>query len=205
MKTKKTTLFFFLFVCIISQAQEDKKLNFGISVFPNYSFETAEYKLSTKSVIGFGLGYQNNGQRTKKTEARAFNMVDDPVLPNEFRFIDNHHNLEIPLYYKHNIGKQFYVFFGTSGIINLSNVSTIILYFDDSKERETQRETNNDIVRFRRFNFYGDLGVGIDYLKKENYTLFVHPYVQYGFLGISQEASLNRKILSIGLTAGMKI
>ena len=87
---------------------------------------------------------------------------------------------------------------GTSSIINISNSKTSILYFtDDSKEKNTEEDNSTE---FRRFNFSGNIGFGLDYLNTDKLSLFVLPYIQYGFLGVSKTASLNRNFLSIGIS-----
>lgn len=237
MKKHTTLLFFTFFMCLTIQAQE-KKFDFGLRLFPNYSMgiitnnggtpssvesnfkelETwkpsasatifVEYNLNNRSSIGIGLGYQNNGERTKKQELifgvnpNTGEFDTDPSVPSEFRTIYNHHNLEIPIYYKHSFGERFYVLAGISAIINISNSTTGVKYFSDHSERNTQKDNSTD---FRRLNFSGNFGLGLDYLKKEKFSLFVHPFIQCGILGVSKSASLNRNILSLGISTGVRI
>ena len=220
------------------QAQE-KKFDFGLNLFPNYSmgilandgntsasFENnikeletwkpsvsanifVEYNLTEKSAIGLGLGYQNNGERTKKLDLifginpNTGEIITDPSEPSQARTIYNHHNIEIPVYYKHSFGERFYLLAGTSAIINISNTRTSVKYFSDgSEERNTSEDNSTD---FRRINFSGNFGFGLDYVKKEKFSLFVHPFIQCGILGVSKSASLNRNILSLGISTGVKI
>ncbi|MEX1191035.1 MAG: outer membrane beta-barrel protein [Brumimicrobium sp.] len=238
MRTTYFSLLFMLFCLVTIQAQESK-FDFGINLYPSYSFGMmsndgstpgsvqngfsniergkpsisgnlfVEYKLNTKSAIGFGLGYQNNGQRTKKMDL-IFNVdpvlgiqENDPDQPTEGQFIYNHHNLEIPVYYKYKFKNQFYILLGVSGIINISNTTTSKLFYaDGTKEREVNEDNSTD---FRTFNVFGNLGFGMDYLNTDKITLFVHPYVQMGVLGVSKNASLNRNILSLGISTGIRI
>jgi hypothetical protein len=53
-------------------------------------------------------------------------------------------------------------------------------------------------------NFSGNIGYGFDFLRKENFNLFFQPYAQYGILGVSKSAPLNRNFLSIGFVTGIK-
>ena len=163
-----------------------------------------EYKLNKNSIFGFGMGYLNNGDRTQQIDLFSGidpitgNPIIDPSLPTQARFVYNYHNLEIPLYYKRMLGDKFFVLIGTSSIINISNSKTSILYFtDDSKEKNTEEDNSTE---FRRFNFSGNIGFGLDYLNTDKLSLFVLPYIQYGFLGVSKTASLNRNFLSIGIS-----
>ena len=154
------------------------------------------------------MGYQNNGSRTKKTDfvygidPITGNPISDPSLPTQGEFRYNHHNVEIPLYYKHMLGDKFFMLIGISSVINISNTQTSIQYFaDDSKEKNTEEDTNTE---FRRFNYSGNIGFGLDYLNTDKLSLFVFPYLQYGILGISKSAPLNRNFLSIGISTGIR-
>lgn len=220
-----------LFSWISGQTQE-KKFDFGFSIFPNNSigllsndgsvsadFETAvrdletwkpsmsanvfvEYKWNENSVLGIGMGYQNNGERTIKLDGFPGSVVN-PSLPSQIRFVYNHHNIEIPIYYRQIFGERFFVQIGTSGVINLANTDTSVQYFvDGSKEKNTSPDVINE---FRAFNFSGNFGVGFDYVSTGMISLFVLPYVQYGFLGVSKTAPLNRNYLSVGLSTGIRI
>lgn len=237
MKLTTVILILTLFTWINGQAQENK-FELGFGVFPNFSLGVVtndgsvpgevesgfqdieivkpsissnifvEYKLNDKSIIGLGMGYQNNGRRTKKTDLVygidpiTGNPISDPSFPTQARFVYNHHNVEIPVYYKHMFGDQFFVLIGTSSIINILNTQTSIQYFtDDSKEKNTEEDSSTE---FRRFNFSGNIGFGLDYLNTDKLSLFVFPYLQYGILGVSQSASLNRNFLSIGISTGIR-
>ena len=236
MKTTIVVILFFL-ACINCQAQE-KKIELGLGLFPNLSFAIqtndgtaedeiligyqgmeiaklaissnifVEYKLNKNSILGLGMGYQNNGSRTKKT-ALVFgidpitgNPISDPSFPTNARFVYTHHNIEIPLYYKYMFGEKLFVLIGGSSILNISNTQTIIQYHaDGSKKRNTSKDNSTE---FRRYNFSGNIGFGLDYLNTDKLSLFVFPYLQYGFLGVSKTAPLNRNFLSVGISTGIR-
>ena len=237
MKLTTTILILTLFTWINGLSQENK-FELGFGVFPNFSLGVVtndgsvpgeiesgvqdieiakpsisssvfvEYKLNDKSIIGLGMGYQNNGSRTKKTDLVygidpiTGNPISEPSFPTQVEFRYNHHNVEIPIYYKHMLGDKFFVLIGTSSVINISNTQTSIQYFaDDSKEKNTEEDSSTE---FRRFNFSGNFGLGLDYLNTDKLSLFVFPYLQYGILGVSKSASLNRNFLSIGISTGIR-
>lgn len=238
MNNTTIAVFIALFSWIPYQAQENK-FQLGFGVFPNFSIgvvtndgvtpgdvekvyqgiETwkpslsskvyVEYKLNKNSIFGFGMGYQNNGDRTHQIalfsgiDPITGNPIIDPSSPTQARFVYKHHNVEIPLYYKRMLGDKFFVLIGTSSIINISNSKTSILYFtDDSKEKNTEEDNSTE---YRRFNFSGNIGFGLDYLNTDKLSLFVLSYIQYCFLGVSKTASINRNFLSIGISTGIKI
>ena len=230
---KKTTVLFLLLFSFTALAQE-KKFDFGINIFPNFSkgaisnsgaFPAAAegykkmeiwkpsisgnlfvaYNLNEKSILGIGLGYQNNGERTHKidfTTGKYPYTIPYPSLPAQGRFIYNHHNVEIPIYYQRMIGSRFYALVGTSVIINISNTVTSHKYFANGSE--TISTSEDESTSFRRFNFTGNIGFGLNYLNKEKIKLFVHPYLQIGVLGVSKSAVFNRNALSIGISTGIK-
>jgi hypothetical protein len=76
-----------------------------------------------------------------------------------------------------------------------------VLYFESNKERNTSKDESTD---FRFVNFSGNIGYGFDFLRKESFNLFFQPYAQYGILGVSKSAPLNRNFLSIGFVTGVK-
>ena len=215
MKLTTAILILTLFTWINGLSQENK-FELGFGVFPNLAFAIqtndgsianeilvgyqgmeiakpsissnifVEYKINKNSILGLGMGYQNNGSRTKKTDLVfgvdpiTGNPISDPSFPTHARFVYTHHNIEIPLYYKYMFGDQFFVLIGTSSVINISNTQTSIQYFtDDSKEKNTEEDSSTE---FRRFNFSGNIGFGLDYLNTDKLSLFVLLSLQYGFL-----------------------
>jgi hypothetical protein len=237
MKQLSLTTLLFVFFALSGNAQS-KKFSFGINLFPNYSagiisndgntpgsvengfdaIETwkpclsscifVEYNINEKSMLGFGMGYQNNGEKTKKLELifainpQTGQPIINPSDPSYAKFVYNRHNLELPIYYKRMFGKRFYVQAGVSGIINLFNTSTSINYYlDDSKERNTSIDNSTN---FRRINLAANLGCGWNYLTRDKYTLYAQPSLQYGILGVSKSASLNRNFFSMGISTGIK-
>lgn len=228
----------FLFASSITVAKsQDRKFNFGVSLFPNLSlgiisndgsvqsgleeeiksFEISqicysagfftEYKLGKKSALGFGLGMQKNGESTGKRDLflnfdpQTGEPIYDPAVPRQVKTDYNRYNVEIPLYYKLNFGKRSYFVVGSSVFFNIANTTKSVLYFESNKERNTSKDESTD---FRFVNFSGNIGYGFDFLRKENFNLFFQPYAQYGILGVSKSAPLNRNFLSIGFVTGVK-
>ena len=238
MKKITLALSIFIFSALTCRAQE-RKFELGINLFPNYSIgiisndgttpsnvesgfqeiETwkpsistsifVEYQINEKSFLGLGMGYQNNGERTKKldlifgVDPTTGSPITDPSLPTQARFVYNHHNIEVPIYYRHMLGSKFFILVGTSGIFNISNTTTSVQYFaNDSANRNTEKDNSTE---FRGFNISGNFGFGLDYLTNEKFSFFVLPFAQYGFLGISKTASLNRNFLSLGISTGIRL
>jgi hypothetical protein len=236
MNFKQFLLFLFAFNLTVANAQ-DRKFNFGVSLFPNLSFGIisndgsvpgnvengfkslevsqicnsagffTEYKFGKKSALGFGLGMQKNGESTGKRESyfefdpQTGEPIYGPYDPRFIKFDYNRYNAEIPLYYKMNFGKRSYFIVGTSLFFNIINTTRSVLYFEEEKERNTSVDNTTD---YRFLNFSGNIGYGFEFLRKENFNLFFQPYAQYGILGVSKSAPLNRNFLSIGFVTGVK-
>lgn len=232
-----TTTLFILFA--LNGNAQTKKFSFGFNLFPNYSagiisndgntpgsvqkgfdaIETwkpclssnlfIEYIFNEKSMLGFGMGYQNNGEKTQKLQLiYAYNPqtgqpIIDPSEPSEAKFVYNRHNLELPIYYKQMAGKHFYVQAGVSGLINIFNTTKTVLYYvNNSKDRIRGADNSTD---FRRFNLSANIACGWNYVTREKYTLYLQPTIQYGILGVSKTASLNRNFFSMGISTGIKL
>jgi len=236
MNVKQILIFLFAFSITVAKSQ-DRKFNFGVSLFPNLSFGVisndgsvpsgveeeikslevsqicysagffTEYKLGKKSALGFGLGMQKNGESTGKLpsyfefDPQTGEPVYGPFDPRFIKFDYNRYNVEIPMYYKLNFGKRSYFVVGTSLFLNIINTTRSVLYFETDKERNTSVDQMTD---YRFLNFSGNIGYGFDFLRKENFNLFFQPYAQYGILGVSKSAPLNRNFLSIGCVTGVK-
>lgn len=227
----------FTFLTSLNGNAQESKFNFGFNLFPNYSIgvissdgsipdeiESAyrdietwkpslsavafmEFKLSEKSLLGTGVGYQNTGERTKRMLSKypSFDGPGGTLVINdaETKAVYVHHNIEIPLYFRHMLSSRIFLSVGTSGIINMGNRISRITYFEDKpKEKVTMDDQSTE---YRRFNISGNVGFGFDYLKRENISLYALPYMQYGFLGNAENAALNRNTLSIGLSTGIRI
>ena len=228
------TIFLFTFK---NMKADEKKFEFGFSLFPNYSMVKisggnavhpnfnndleslsngklslsfnlfSEYHIKKNSFIGLGLGYMNNGYRTEKTAFFAIDPMhgfisNDPNLPTHGRFVYNYHHIEIPLYYKHKFGKRFFAIVGASSTFNIANKTRSIQYYVDGSIKKD--DNNDNSTNFRTFNIYGNIGFGVDYLQKENYSLFIMPYYQYGIMGVSKSTPVNRNFMSLGVSTGFR-
>lgn len=236
---KKVIYSLILVLSLNQASAQDNKFSIGFSAFPNYSFgiisptvssavplaveiqsrETwkpsisgtvfMEYALGEKSALGFGLGYQNNGEQTRKmdlifgVDPQTGEIITDPSWPTQAKMVYNHHNIEIPVFYRYQFSKKWYARAGFSNIINLTNTATSKQYFaDGGATTSTQTDESTD---FRTYNISADLGIGYDLIQAEKITAFIEPYGQYGIKGISNFAPVNRNMLSLGLVLGVRL
>jgi len=227
----RPTLLFALFFSFLTQAQTTK-WEYGFSIYSNLSQDYSvndgtvpeyvqhgydsieissisfsgqgfiEYKLGKKSTIGMGLGIQKTGLQTRKMKF-IFGGTPVDTDPIAGRFVYKYYHAEVPIFYKFQICKRFYVLCGASALLNISNRITSVTYFENKK---AERSTENDHqTNYRFFNVTGIFGFGYDYLDRERFTLYVQPYAQYHFLGISKSAPLNRNMFSFGLVTGIRL
>ena len=240
---KNIVLLILCFV-IINKVNAQKKWSFGAEAFPNYSKgelkttgntnpslvqliderETwkfclsgllfATYKLNSRSSIQFGLGYQNNGERTKYMQFTYGDMTDprtgfgsttisDPNAIMGTKFYYNRHNIQIPILYQFNLTSRFYLKTGLSTIFNFSNTTTLQKHLLSGKrERSTENDTQTS---YRGVNLSGQFGIGFDYVQRTNFSLYVQPTIEKFLIGVSTNAPINRVPLSLGIVFGVRI
>ncbi len=210
---------------------QERKFNFGAVVFPCLSFglitndgtasEIAEeqyrelevgkismsgglfteFNLTKNAKIGLGLGFQQNGEATRKTEL-IFEPVPDPALPKQVKFVYNRYNFEVPVYFKRHFGQRSFVSIGSSLFLNITNTTTSVAFYDSkNRVRNSNKDEMND---FRFVNISVNVVYGIELIQREKFNLFLQPSVQYGILGVVKNAPLNRNFLLIGIASGIK-
>ena len=170
----------------------------------------ASYLLRENISVSLGVGYQNNGEKLKNGSPtgdrvdprKGFIYQPHPSITRTETFI--HHNIEIPVLLKYHLNKKFFATAGFSTIYQLTTISKVT--YDNHETGEKSIYKNEDEwMEYRNMNFSGNLGFGMNCLANDKMIFFVQPNVQYSFLGISKDASLNRHPFSIGLVLGIEI
>jgi hypothetical protein len=170
-------------ICQFSIAQ-DNAPRFGITISPNLSTELiyndgsvpteiantvedreiwkpsfsvgmiAQYKLSDRAYLNFGVGYMNAGVQTEE-----YSLVpNDPALsqftgPNPataVQYIYNSHYVEVPVSVKRYIGERLYGNLGLSSTFTIANTTTSMIQYADGSTNTTKRTDNNDSVRLAK-------------------------------------------------------
>jgi hypothetical protein len=218
-----------LILLLSSVSAQDSKFSFGVNLFPNlsvpfyvsnssapvdndvfggvidnkYSFSSnvfTEFKATEKFIVSLGVGYFNNGE-TVPVEQLTFG-VPDPSQPTSARFYSNHHSLEVPLLLKYYFSKRFYGILGISGTYNFSNTTSAKFTFNDGRSETSDPASIEG--PYRVINTYANIGLGFDYIVKDNYALYIQPYTQYGFLGLAKDVPLNIIPFSFGFSVGAR-
>lgn len=218
---KKFSLLLLLLFALNAFSQ-NKKVRIGVNLFPNlsvpfivtnstapvtnpsigYGYTTPLYskekfsfsgnvfvqlQLSNRFKVNVGLGYMNNGNRTAPNgNVATLVVLETPTL--------NQHHVEVPIAFQLYFGNRFYWTAGISPVYNFLSTS--------STDNETIKITSDF---YRTFNLFANMGLGLDYIKKDNYSLYLQPYAQYGFLGVGKDVPQNLIMFSFGLSAGVRI
>lgn len=223
--------------CLISSSSlsQDKKLSYGIHLFPHLSdgiitnegsvperAESAfrrseswkpsgsinlfvEYRLNGKSAFGIGLGYQNNGEHIKSGRLQFPSTTGGPSTSYITHF-------DI-CYVHHNLEMPLYFkrYFGKRlftqfGISGTLNVgNTIKSKMHFSDDSVLKVQQKDDFQDYRLFNIFGNLGFGFDLQITEKFTLYLLPYAQYGILRLAKSAPFNQNVLSLGISTGIRL
>lgn len=223
MKKLSALLIVFLFLGHYSFSR-DGKLKVGLNIFPNisvpfpvtnsnvpvnnpsvgynlddplynwtkFSFSATifgQYAVSEKFKINAGIGYLNNGStsigKSQQQGAWVYNG-ETPTI--------NQNHLEIPLTFDLYFGRRFYWNAGISATYNFLTTSKI--------------STGTSTIKsdfYRKLNLFANMGLGIDYIKNDNLSAYIQPYVQYGFLGVGKNVPTNLIMFAFGLSTGIRI
>lgn len=228
---KHLILLFIVFSCCILHAQNDNtesRFKSGVALFPNFSIPTmqvnsggigfknyypkfsygltyfAEFALKEKIILGFGLGYYNTGDQTKKIPLTFYNQTSQSLLTtSEVRFVTTQHNIEVPIYLKFKFGNRFHAFVGVGGVLNLYNSQSTTIYELNGK-RTDKKVYQDKSTEFRNLNINATIGFGVDYVQTEKIALFIDLKTQVGVLGIAKNTPVNYRYLSLGISTGIR-
>lgn len=230
-KSMKTTfgIILLVFFAVNLNAQE-RKFTFGANVYGNYSTGlvinskatdaaayggslmeqpklsisadmVTNYQFNEKLSLGFGIGFQNTGDKVKMDD--LIFQQQSSANPTAVRFKYNYNNIELPIYLRIHFANRFFTQVGASYTFNVSNMVHQTIYYDDkSKERKRFTDKSTD---FRRSNIFVHIGIGGYYYKGERLKLSAQLVNQFGILGVSTSAPVNRNMFSCGLKLGLEI
>ena len=221
----------FLVLPLLTNAQ--KKLTYGMSIYTNLSSSTytahdtvpqtwvdnykenetvktsysihafGEYALNEKSHLSFGLGFQNTGYATTKVPVTfGFDPVIGPSTSAEAKAKYIWHNLELPIHYKRYFNSSTYASVGLIGQYRIGTFNSSKIWYNDG--RKEKNHSYDNFYDYTDINLAAGVGVGKDFKLKEKFILFIQAYGQYGLLGLRKEAAVNRKLLSLGITTGIR-
>ena len=168
-----------------------------------------ELKLGESSWLGFGAGYHQYGDQTERIRLVFGNQIDPQlgfVQPDEIvevRVRYRYHNLEIPVYYKMELGENRYFKGGISSLVYLDN-TTCLMTFTDGPLTDVSK-SNDSYSQFNAFNLSTNIGYGMDILTNQKLTFFTEFYAQKSWLGMVKDAPVQRNFLSMGIVLGVRM
>lgn len=212
---------------------QSKKIKWGLSLFPNYSFEiinddgttpraamieiknnntwkfsysfnvNVSKEISDRIEISSGIGYQNNGGRTNVQELYFL----EPQPP--FRRI--YQGKSRGIFDHHNIEIPLLVRYKFKEVYYLTGGGSAVYNFLNTttakvwdKNDNVDRKVHEDkSTSFREFNVYINFGVGRTFNLNKRLNWFIQPYGQFGVLGIAHSVPANRNMLAVGITSGV--
>jgi hypothetical protein len=161
----------------------------------------SEYDLNVKSKLRVGFGFSKTAYKTSKRKTST--AVPDPKLPEYSQFIWQHQDIVIPILYSKYFKKGTSKFYFIGGLAPLIKINRIVKFKEWFADGSSDTESNNDnSLDFKKLNVNLLLGIGYDINISSKNRIFIQPTFDCNILGISNQANLNRRIYSIGLTVG---
>lgn len=157
------------------------------------------FNLKNNMSVEVGIQYSNKGFQTKMLELFPF-QPNDPLVPNETKFIYNYHYLDIPLRFNYVFGKKKIRFLTSAGVttnVFIEETQKSIRIYSDRTEKNTE-PTN---IEYNRFNITPTLSFGIDYKINNKMNLRIEPIFRYGILKII-DAPITGYLYNTGLNVG---
>lgn len=224
-------VFFLMQSWSFAQQDQDKKGQFGLSIFPNFSntigrvppgIDPANLPVNQAEMISvksfsltffrelpinnhfswsIGMGYQNTGSQTK--QMFQLNGVAGIGGPLLFRIRFIQRNLELPIHVKYSFGKRWYALLGASGV---ANFYTYGAGFDSLPEFiELGNPLNLSENHWRKINAQLNLGLGFEQRVGQWGVAFIQPYFQYGLLGVEKSNEVRHHTYNVGAAFGLRM
>lgn len=172
---------------------ENSKFSYSLNVF-------AEYSISTRAKLDLGVGYKRYGSRNL---ANVTSHSNGPDVPSEAYFISVSESIEIPLNVKYYLSDKIHTITGFSPVVNIESDRLLVFKFDDGHLERNSIEDN--LNEFEGLNFFINLGMGMDILKKNGFDQYIQLYWQHALHAFSKTEVYQRTPYSIGLILGFRL
>lgn len=183
---------------IITLRNDMETIKFGYTTGMNL-----QYNLNRFFGLAFGIHYANKGYQDKKQDVVPPTSQPDPSLPEQFKFIQNFHTLDLPLKLNFTLGKnklRFTTGIGAAMNYLLKESQTSIMYFSD----RTTRDSTPTGYNYKKLNISPFLSFGIDYQINSTMNLRIEPTLRYGTKQII-DAPITAFVFNAGLNVGYYI
>jgi hypothetical protein len=233
MKHLFTLLYLFVSIHAFGQASQDKKFRFGLSVNPclshriitndgapvsvvnfykrdekptlGYEFSVfSEYFFDVRSKLRIGLGFSKSAFKSSKQNLTP--AIPSQDFPEYVRFFDGYRDIVIPILYTRSLKNEasdLYFIGGIEPQIKINRTKKEQQWFSDGRiETDRYEYTFTD---FKRFNANIVLGIGYDIKISQKNSLFIQPTIDCNIFNVSSDATINRRIYTLGVTIGTTI
>lgn len=180
---------------------------------PRFGFTTGlacKYQFSRRFALESGILFSDKGDKVEMSNEYWISPDDlidpgftgpDPAIPNELKMKYHHYYIGIPLKVNYFlVDKKLKVFlsggFSTDFYINTTVKSVYTL--EGEEHKDTSHPEDDD---FKKVNFVGLAGVGIEYPISSNFSLRFEPIYRYSFTQMVEEGAidLDTHLYSIGV------
>jgi len=147
----------------------------------NFGLNT-EFKIADHFKLETGLNYSNKGYRTKKIVA----ITPEPGL-SHFQISYAHHYIEVPLVLNYVAGKNKLKLISSIGVsmnVLVSSKRKSILYYENSSNKTTYSDMDNDFEQYNKFNLTPLVSIGAEYQINTKTSIKVQPTFNYSILKI---------------------
>lgn len=161
------------------------------------------YPFSSNSSLSFGLGYMQTGivSESENTYIPP-SSSPEPIVLNA-RLIDRFHSIQLPVNYQFQFSNNCYISSGLSGIFTLKYDRISKITDTDGKTTKSRNTIESD--NLRQVNLGINVAFGYNFIRTSSYDFYLQPQGQIQVLGVMKDVGLNRNMLILGLTAGIRL
>lgn len=170
----------------------------------HYDYLFTQYSINARFKIQIGTGYSQSGYVTKKKELRF--SQPSPTDPEYSKFFYTYHDIIFPVLLRYNLGRRlnkFYLIGGIAPQVKISRTKTHKLWYPSGEITTQKTEDDPHSTEYRKTNCNGTIGIGYDMEISGKLHLLIQPTFDCNLFGVFQSASLNRRMYTIGLNAGV--
>ncbi|MFI5202858.1 MAG: outer membrane beta-barrel protein [Flavobacteriales bacterium] len=153
------------------------------------------YKLNNRWSFYSGLHHMTGGMNTK--EYYFYPMAPDPFIPEKVMYSYRYRYFQIPLEAKAYLCKGFYIQAGIGFNFFYGAYSYALQTYSDGRVVRTKHMDVSTI--FRQVVLTYNMCVGYTFNRHGKWNYSVSAFSSVGLMGVSNFASLNRRLLSLGL------
>lgn len=161
---------------IIALRNDNEIFKFGYTTGLNIG-----YSINSFFGLEMGIHYSNKGYQSKMIDL-VFSQPE-PSLPEQFKYIDNFHFVDVPFKANFTLGKKRVRFFTSVGVTTnffIKATTTSVMVYADREDRKTSSSN----YEYAKVNFSPTFSAGIDFKINNSMNLRFEPTIRYGMMKI---------------------